>query len=175
MEELGADLILCWLPIQQSFHFSTEILAALASFGEVNGWDVLQDGNSLCMPPYAGRPGCAWRRKRCIGEGGVMSIRNLTVTPSHCHPCAETSSDPSDARDLAPHSPAHRHCQECTLGLTQSNGRFFSPDKALAAPEHRGLFSEPCKKGVSWVLVAVEGAQPARCRRVQGLSCTGPS
>lgn len=80
---------------------------------------------SFWRPPYAGRPGWTWRKKRCLGEGGVTCIRNLTVSPSHWHPCAEISSDLSDARDMAPPSPVHGHCWECILSLTQSNGRFF--------------------------------------------------
>lgn len=115
------------------------------------------------------------RKKRCLGEGGIMSTINVTVSPSHWHPCAETSSDPSDGRHLAPCSPVHGHWQECILSLTQSNGRFFCPPKAPAAPEHRGFFSHPCKRGASWVLAAVEGTQAAWWRKVQALSCTSPS
>lgn len=100
--------------------------------------------------------------------GGVMSIRNLTVTPSHWHPCAQTSRDPSDARDMAPHSPVYGHCRECTLGLTQSNKRFFSPSKALAVPEHRGFFFDSCKRVLGFG--SSGGTQAAQCRRVQGLS-----
>lgn len=101
-----------------------------------------------------------------------MSIRNLTVTPSHWHPCAQTSRDPSDARDMAPHSPVYGHCRECTLGLTQSNKRFFSPSKALAVPEHRGFFFDPCKRVLGFG--SSGGTQAAQCRRVQGLSPTVP-
>lgn len=36
-------------------------------------------------------------------------------------------SDPSDARDMAPHSPVLGHCQECTLSLTQFGRCFLLP------------------------------------------------